>query len=286
MKSLELLQLRYFQTVAKYENMTTASKELCVAQPAISQSISRLEEDLGTALFTREGRRIRLNACGKYLFDHVPSILSSLDNLRSELADIAGQSNATVRLKVLSASSMVPGIISEFQQAYPDINFRLIHHSSEPNYDLCLSSAAIKHSGDLVLLDEEILVAVPQSHRYENMDTVSLKALKDEGFISLSKGMTFRAIMDDYCQSVQFEPKIVFESDSPATVRGLVRAGTGIAFWPARSWGLLTEEKVKALHIDGLNARRVITLSAPEGKPISKATAVFSAFASLFFSKL
>jgi len=152
---------------------------------------------------------------------------------------------------------------------------------------LCLnSSASVKNAGDIVLLDEEILVAAPQNNIYHNKDSVLLADLKNEGFISLSKGTAFRAIMDDYCDSINFMPKIVYESDLPDTVRGLIREGVGLAFWPSRSWGALSEDKIKTLHIADINARRVITLSAPEGKAITKAVSAFSGFAIDYFNML
>jgi DNA-binding transcriptional LysR family regulator len=283
---MELLQLKYFETVARYENMTAASRELCVAQPAISQSISRLEEDLGVRLFEREGRRIRLNACGKHLFTRTSAILTSLDNVRLELSEIAEQAATTIGLKVLSASSLLPRMLSDFRQHYPHLSFRLIQNPAETNFDLCINStAAVHNSRDTVLLDEEILLAVPRDYPYQTDCSILKTTLKDDGFISLRKGMTFRTIMDDYCDSVGFVPKIIFESDSPATVRGLISAGVGIAFWPSRSWGSPAEDKVKALHILDFCARRVVTLSSPEGKTLSKAAAIFVAFAMDFFKQ-
>lgn len=62
---MELLQLKYFCTVARLEHMTKAAEELRIAQPALSRKIARLEESVGVPLFDRHGRRIRLNAYGK-----------------------------------------------------------------------------------------------------------------------------------------------------------------------------------------------------------------------------
>ena len=62
---MEMLQLKYFVTVARLEHMTKAAEELHIAQPALSKTIARLEEDLGAPLFERQGRQIRLNPYGK-----------------------------------------------------------------------------------------------------------------------------------------------------------------------------------------------------------------------------
>lgn len=64
---MDLLQLKYFQTVAMHEHMTHAADELHVAQPSLSKAIGRLEEDLGIPLFDRIGRQIKLNQFGKVI---------------------------------------------------------------------------------------------------------------------------------------------------------------------------------------------------------------------------
>ena len=71
----ELLQLHYFLKVAKLEHMTKAAQELRIAQPALSKTIARLEEDLGVPLFDRKGRNIRLNSFGKVYLKKVEMAL-------------------------------------------------------------------------------------------------------------------------------------------------------------------------------------------------------------------
>ena len=79
---MELQQLKYFEVVAKYENMTRAAAELHIAQPAVSQSISRLEDELDTRLFDRKGKRISLNAQGRFLLERLPEMLRPFSSLK------------------------------------------------------------------------------------------------------------------------------------------------------------------------------------------------------------
>ena len=60
---------------------------------------------------------------------------------------------------------------------------------------------------------------------------------KGEGFISLSGSKPFHSICDTFCRTVGFVPNVIFESDSPSTVRDLIGSGMGIGFWPAYTWG-------------------------------------------------
>lgn len=163
---MELLQLQYFERVARYENMTKAAKELCVAQSAVSQSIARLEEDLGVRLFLREGKRLKLSPCGVLLCSRLPSVLGTLDTLRLELSELADTPVRQLRLNILSASMLVPGLLRAFREAYPHIRFRLTQDPKETDYDLRITSGPADTPGrGTALLSEEILLAVPQSLR-------------------------------------------------------------------------------------------------------------------------
>ena len=75
---MELLQLRYFCTVAHYQSVTRAAAELMISQPALSKSLRNLETELGVKLFDRTGRGIQLNSTGNYFYREVVSALSGL----------------------------------------------------------------------------------------------------------------------------------------------------------------------------------------------------------------
>ena len=78
---MELLQLRYFLAVAESEHMTNTAKQLHIAQPALTQSIHRLEQELGVSLFERAGRGIRLSPAGAYVRDRVKPAMETLENV-------------------------------------------------------------------------------------------------------------------------------------------------------------------------------------------------------------
>ena len=92
---MELLQLRYFLVAAQYQHITKASEHLRIAQPALSQSIHRLEAELGVPLFTRQNRSIELNEEGRFLQQRRIPILNSLDQIPEELQKGKYQMNHT-----------------------------------------------------------------------------------------------------------------------------------------------------------------------------------------------
>lgn len=93
---MDLLQLRYFQAVARREHISQAAEELRVAQPSVSRTIARLEKELGVPLFDRRGRQVRLNSYGVAFLRRVDRALSELDEARRELSDAAGLGHGRV----------------------------------------------------------------------------------------------------------------------------------------------------------------------------------------------
>lgn len=93
---MEILQFRYFLEAAHYENLTRAAEELHVAQPALSQSIRRLEDELGVRLFDRKNHHILLNEQGRLLEKRLSVIMGTIDNLKDELWESVYASERTI----------------------------------------------------------------------------------------------------------------------------------------------------------------------------------------------
>lgn len=96
-----LSQYKIFYAVAKAGNISKAAKELFISQPAISKSISKLEENLGVSLFTRNSRGVQLTVEGQVLFSHVSNAFDTLGRGENELKRIKILTSA--RLKSESA---------------------------------------------------------------------------------------------------------------------------------------------------------------------------------------
>ena len=100
---MELRQLVYFDAVARHSGFTRAAEHLCVAQPAVSAQIRRLEAELGTRLLERTTRRVRLTQAGEVLLARARRILEELDGARSDLDQLAQVLRGRVRLSAIQA---------------------------------------------------------------------------------------------------------------------------------------------------------------------------------------
>ncbi|MEG0671383.1 LysR family transcriptional regulator [Clostridium sp.] len=289
---MHLLQLKYFQVAAHTEHMTNAANQLNIAQPALSKSISLLEEDLGVKLFDRRGRKIKLNFYGKTFLKRVDSILNLVDISIKELKDFSSDEFGQVKLIVLAASNLIPDILGEFRKLHPNISFKLIQHvpNSFLDYDfaVCITSSYVesKALNYMTLLNEEVFLGVSYDHPLSKFDNVYLNEVQDEDFICLEKGENFREITDTFCTYANFNPNIVFECDSPSTVHSLIKGGHGIGFMSGTSWGLNYDSSIKLLHINDVRCERFLELFWPNDKYMNNSTKLFINFVQEYFSKL
>jgi LysR family transcriptional activator of glutamate synthase operon len=243
---MELQQLKYFREVAEREHVTRAAEQLFVSQSAVSRAVNQLEEELGVPLFYRRGRAIVLSPYGRSFLDHVTRALNVLESGKRLLNEQTGGESGTVSLGFLHSLGieMVPRLIKEYRRKHPRIQFTLlVQHSGEllmkelvaGSIDLCLSVPGMFAQSDVAwshLLDEELLIAMPQSHRLATKRTLNLRELSSEPFLALSPEHTLRIIFDKLCADSSFLPKIAFEGMDVATLRGLIAAGLGIALLP------------------------------------------------------
>lgn len=259
MISLDFLQLKYFLVAAEYEHMTKAAQVLHIAQPALSQSIKHLEEELGVSLFDRINRGVRLSTCGKRMREELIPIMETLDSLPGRLKETNKIASQTIQLNILAASVMITQSIISFKKIFPEVNFRLLQDVGE-EYDVCITCTAsdVVPKDSLPLLKERILLAVPKDSKYACLESISLEKMALEGFISFSGAKPFRLICDEFCRQKGFQPKIIFESDNQESVRNLIDSNLGVAFWPEYTWGKLTANNSIQVPINDTKCSRTI----------------------------
>ncbi|MBC9785370.1 LysR family transcriptional regulator [Heliobacterium chlorum] len=292
---MDLLQLKYFRMTAQLEHMTKAAQKLNIAQPSLSKTISRLEEELGVSLFDRQGRQIRLNSFGKAFLRRVENVFMELNEGKRELQDLAGLDQGVVSFAVTNPR-ILPGLLGSFLQRYPHVRFRQFLGSTlsmkeqleTGEIDLCISSVPIEGlSIDWQsLLEEEIFLTVSVEHPLAGQQSIDLKDAADEPFISLRTGHGFRDITDAYCRQAGFTPNITFEGDEPAVIRELVKAGLGVAFLPALSWIGVSDPLLQPLPIRNPKCQRTIGVARARGRYQSKAAQQFYDFVVDYLQKM
>jgi len=237
-------QLRYFQTLAKEGNFTKAAEKMSLTQPALSRSISRLEEEIGVPLFERMNRGVVLNEYGAIFLEHAGRALSDIDEAIQKIRDMVDPLHGTVSLAFIQTlgSSYVPELISQFQKRFPGIQIRLYQDTTkrildqveaeEVNIGFCSPQEPVNNLECSLMAKEELYLIVPSNHRLADQKAVDLKEVSDEPFIFFKQDTALRDIIDKLCLEAGFEPKIVFEGLEERTVADLVAANLGVALTP------------------------------------------------------
>ena len=289
---MELLQLYYFQATARCQQISAAARELHIAQPSLSQTIKRLETELGTPLFDRIGKQIRLNESGKIFLKYTDMILGAITDARSELASLSENPPRQVSFCVQAASFLLPDILKKFRQQNPDIQFRITQSAAAPetadDIDLTLYSSVVpdERPGITLLLKEPLVAALPVCHPLAKRREIRLCELSEESFASLCSESNLYKITQYYCSLAGFEPQISLSCDNPQAFRQLLGLNMGIALVPAVTWPDMSENGIVYRPVTDICCQRYLLLSRKNNRYLSGAATLFCSFLEQYFRKL
>ena len=285
---MELLQLRYFCVVAKHQNMTKASAELMISQPALSKTIASLEKELGTPLFVRRNRSIFLNRAGEILYQKIDQSINLIDDTVSEIRELSNEPFGNVRLLVLSASSYMPGFYIAFHQRYPFIKLQLSNyiryeHMFMYDCDFCITADAgfTPLAGNCVvpILTERFVLAVQKQHPLAGRGSIHLKEAAPYPFVASNR----REDLEFYCLKAGFRPNIIAECDNGTTYEAFLRGGVGISVVPEITLGSVLPEDIVCIPLTYPVIERTISLTYDSRRRMSNAGQLFLQFCMEYF---
>ncbi|MFC5909466.1 LysR family transcriptional regulator [Streptacidiphilus monticola] len=262
--------LAQFAAVGRTEHVTRAANELGMPQPTLSRAVARLEQQVGVALLTREGRTVRLTRAGRILLAAAERALAELgrgvEDARGE-ADPDGGRVAFGFLHTMGPEA-VPMLLRGFRASYPKVRFTLVQDYTdsmlarlrEGELDLCLLSPS-PEGADLTsrrMGEQRLRLVVPADHRLAGRRRARLAEVAEDPFVTLEPGYGLRRIVDALCAEAGFTPRVSFEGEEADTLRGLVAAGLGVAVLPPAG---THRPEVTELEITAPRARRELALA-------------------------
>ena len=111
------------------------------------------------------------------------------------------------------------------------------------------------------LLEEEIFLAVSLKSKYADRTEIELEEVSDEPFLTFPQNMPYHELCNRIWTETGISPRVGLESDNPQSLKELLSAGMGVAFWPQFSWGSPETEHVKLLHIARPKVSRAVTVT-------------------------
>lgn len=278
--------------VADLSSVTKAAELLHVAQPSISQSIARLEKELGVRLFDRTGKSVQINMHGKILYEGARSVLSTLDQTLKNIELFKTTSVTPLVIQIWPKSHICSTLMLSFAEKYSFIEYQLVQQDSSlctPDVSLFVAGASPPEDRpSKVLLQENIRLVVPYTHPLAQYDSMPLNYAKDADFVMLSKEVPFRNIVENYCHIAGFTPKVVFESDYSGTLVRMLRLGQYAGFlteYMLKTYKNETEQ-LKIIRITSPVCVRTINLAIREGMESSPSATCFASFAQQYFENL
>jgi len=243
---MDLRHLRYFIAVAEELNFTRAAERLHIAQPALSQQIRQLEEELGVTLLHRTNRRVALSNAGVTYLEHARGIMRSMKvaALQAQRAERGDVGRLSIGFFEHMSYTVLPPVYRAYRERHPDVEldlrwFRVVDQADALRRgDVDISFVRpVGGFDDLQtesLLREPFVLAVPAGHRLAALESIPLRECASERFVSYSRDIApdFHGLITRMCSSAGFVPNIAIEISQVYTCLGLVSAGVGVAFVP------------------------------------------------------
>ena len=235
---MELLQLKYFCDAAESQNFSKTARKFLVPPSNISQSIKRLENELGRQLFTRQSNLVVLNDYGKAFYEKIMKALELMDEGVALLSD-DGNTGA-INICINTNRRIIMNEIEKFKKLYPSVSIRASYFGdpTTEEFHFVIDGADFEQAGfrKILLISEQIALAVNENNPIASKQKIDISDLRDAPFITMNKKTSLYKTTFKICEDFGFEPNIAIQSDDPVFVRKCVQLGLGIAFVPTVSW--------------------------------------------------
>jgi DNA-binding transcriptional LysR family regulator len=269
---MELRQIRHLIAVAETLNFSRAAEAMHMAQPPLSVSIRKLEEELGVRLFERGPRFVTITRAGELALAAARQALAYVDETARIAKSFASGDAGTLRVAFVGGATfrLFPQRLPEFRRKYPNVELELSEATTAQvlewveagSVDVGIVRHPLAHATKLslyVLESDRLAAALPQGHRLTKRVSLRLADLRDESFImySHSQAPSMHAVALLACQRAGFDVKVAQEAVQIQTIISLVQSGFGVALVPASCADVFEHRIVLKKIVDHIEALAV-----------------------------
>jgi len=238
---MEFRQLQHFVAIVETGSISAAARHLFLAQPAISASIKKLENELNMPLLHRRDRGVSLTEAGDKFLQHAKQILKQTKDAKLAMQAIEGLDQGEVEIGVppMLGSYFFPPLLMAFKHHYPALTLNIIDSGTRSirkkllDGDLELGVVADHdlppefESGKLIR--EEMVVAMAADHPLAEFERIEYQDFLKHELILFGKGFYHHSLIDKICQKEKESPKIAFTSNLLPLVKSVIRKGYAIS---------------------------------------------------------
>ncbi len=231
---MEIRQLRYLLTIAEEQNFTRAAEKLYVSQPALTQQIQKLEEEVGDILLDRAQRQIRLTPAGSILCETAQRILQELVDAKVALDELAGLQRGEIRVGVVQTVNayLIPEVVSAFKQTYPGIQIQVEELPAEAieagllkgdlQIGLSFIPTDLPNLATQTLFEEELILITKHDHPLANHPSLNVADLANVEMVLLSSAYCTRRLWDKFARDGGLVSQISIEMNTIGSVLNTV----------------------------------------------------------------
>lgn len=292
---VELTYLYYFKVIAEKENMSRAAETLHVSQPALSKTISKLENSLGVTLFERKKGRISLSPIGQEFYQQVAKAFACIDE-GQRLIDAYKQNSSSIVTIGCPVAELLNSLLMSYLSTHKHDSLQISQFLYTPEelqtqllsgkLDFALTPIPFHDPeiSQIKLMDEEILLVVGRGHPLAKQQFVRLEALKDECFLVNEASFDRRAVIDN-CKVVGFTPNITLCSNEPRIIDEALESGRGVSMVPANVFyeKFTDGSPVAALRFSDMEVFRFITIVSRKDRTLMEQSKKLYNFAVSYF---
>lgn len=238
---IESKPLRYFYEVAKTGSFTVAAQNLSVAQPAVSMTVRKLEDNLNLKLFHREDRKVSLTDEGRALAKHAERVLQALQDTELAMQEYRSLEYGEVRVGIpnMLGSYYFPPILMAFRHRYPNLKLSVIEGGTSQLQQMLLESqldlaviTAESFTPELEgspILKEQMMVAVAREHDFAKEYSISPEQFFAEELVMFKGEFFHRKAIDRLAEDVGCKPNIGIETNLIPLIKSVIKHGFGIS---------------------------------------------------------
>ncbi|TBL71499.1 LysR family transcriptional regulator [Paenibacillus thalictri] len=225
----------FFIVVVEQQSLNKASQVLNLSQPALSRKIMKLEEELGTQLFARKGKKLEITRAGEICYEHAREMRQLERKLRASIeqfksADQPG--SITIGASLTTLQSTLPDLITLYTKDHPNTDIKAITGKTheivslvkDKKVDIGLVASKIEQPGlsCVPLFDDHLCLVLPAGHAFTDMRALAVQDLHNLPMILFSRGTWYRVLMDDLFHRFEIYPDVKMEIDSFEAIVRLV----------------------------------------------------------------
>lgn len=280
---MNLGKLETLAAVVEQGSLTLAARQMNITQSAVSHTIDSLEKEMGFPILKRNRGGVRLTEEGERLMPAVRTLLSSAEQLSQTAAAIRGLDTGLVRIGAFTSVAVhwLPGVLKEFQNDYPNVDFRLLngdYHDveewlSDGSIDIGFVSVPCALDCECIpLMEDRLLAILPENSRFSSYPKFPLAECETEPFISLLESSDHDARRA--LKAAGVEPNVRFYTKDDYAIIAMVEQGLGMSIMPEL---LLKGRKDRLLTLPLVpEAKRTIGMAIAAGSKAGPATRRFA----------